>query len=152
MSTTILKASAVHKDILGGRKYSTSYYISHGIREFWEWLQALMNLQLQEASLEFQQVLFGIEMWLYQATGKDFELWGCADAVHEFYERRHTWLEIFQLFDLEFKSEYLDGGSNFRRPAKIKAALQAAGLSINDIHARSLCRKYTMQALALKRL
>lgn len=152
MSATTLRAAVVHKDIFGGRKYSASYYISHWFRECWECLQALVKLQPQEAFLEFQQVLFGLEIWLYQATGKDFELWGCMDVVHEFYARRCIWLEIFQLFDLEFKSEYLDGGSNFRRPAKIKAALGAAGLHINDIHARSLCRKYTMQTLGGKKV
>jgi hypothetical protein len=137
------KASSVHQDILGGKKRSTGYHISHWFNESLEVLEALSRLQFSEAKLELQQVIFGCLIWLHQVTDIDFYLWGCSDAVQEFYNRRKVWLEIFRLYDLEFRSEYLDGGSNFRRPHKIKAALKAAGMHINDILAGSLSRKYT---------
>lgn len=137
------KASVVHKDILGGRKSPISYHLKHGFNETLEVLEALSRLQFKEANLELQQVIFGYSMWLYQLTGKDFYLRGCNDAVQEFYNRRKIWLEIFGLYNLEFKSEYLDNGSNFRRPHKIKEALRRAGLEINNILANSLSRKYT---------
>jgi len=137
------RASTVHADILGGTQRTISYHVSHGFNESLEVLEALSRLQLREARLELQQVIFGCSMWLYQLTGKDFYLWGCNDAVQEFYNRRKVWLEIFKLYDLEFKSEYLDGGSNFRRTHKIKEALRQAGMHINNILANSLSRKYT---------
>jgi hypothetical protein len=137
------RASTVHQDILGGKRRTIGYHISHGFNETLEVLEALRRLQIGEARLELQQVIFGFSMWLYQLTGKDFYLWGCSDAVQEFYNRRKVWLEIFKLYDLEFRSEYLDGGSNFRRPYKIKEALRLAGMHINDILANSLSSKYT---------
>ena len=147
MSSVNRKASVVHNDILGGRTLSARYHITHAIQECWEVLQALAKLDFKEAELEAQQVLFGIEMWCYQTIKADFDLRGCSDAVQEFYDRRRVWLELFKLFDMEFKSEYLDKGSNFRRPHKIQEAFRAAGLRINDLHARTLSRKYTMQVL-----
>jgi hypothetical protein len=137
------KASIVHQDILGGKRRSIGYHVSHWFNESLEVLEALSRLKVGEAKLELQQVIFGFSMWVYQATGKDFYLWGCSDAVQEFYNRRKVWLEIFHLYDLEFHSEYLDGGSNFRRPYKIQAALKCAGMHINDLLAGSLSRKYT---------
>jgi hypothetical protein len=138
------KASVVYGDILGDRNHSTSYHIKHAFNETLEVIEALLKLQFKEARLELQQVIFGYSMWAYQLTGIDFYLWGCEDTVEEFYNRRKVWLEIFQLYDLEFKSEYLDNGSNFRRPHKIKEAMGRAGLHINNMLASSLSRKYTM--------
>jgi hypothetical protein len=138
------KASVVHGDILGGRKHPISYHIKHAFNETVEVFEALFKLQFREAHLELQQVIFGYSMWLYQITGVDFYLWGCNDTVEEFYNRRKVWLEIFRLYDLEFKSEYLDDGSNFRRPHKIKEAMRRAGFHINNMLAGSLSRKYTM--------
>jgi len=137
------RASNVHKDILGSKKRSIGYHIRHGFNETLEVFEALSRLQCREARLELQQVMFGVQMFVYQLIGKDFYLLGCDDAVQEFYNRRKIWLEIFGLYALEFKSEYLDNGSNFRRPHKIKEALRRAGLEINNILANSLSRKYT---------
>jgi hypothetical protein len=147
MSSVNRKASAVHNDILGGRTLPIRYHITHTAQEVWEVLQALARCRFKEAALEAQQVLFGIEMWYYQTIKEDFDLRGCADAVQEFYDRRRVWLELFKMFDIEFKSEYLDKGSNFRRPHKIQEAFRAAGLRINALHARTLSRKYTMLVL-----
>lgn len=144
------RASTVYTDILGGKRHSVGYYVKHGFNESVEVLEALSRLQFKEAYTEFQQVMFGCEMWLYQLTSKDFYLVGCNDAVQEFYARRKIWLEIFALYNLEFKSEYLDNGSNFRRPHKIKEALKRAGLHINNILANSLSRKYARLTLTRK--
>ena len=133
MTTKRRKASEVHQDILGGKERVIKYHIIHCFNETLEVLEALSRFQFSEARLELQQVIFGLSMWIYQITGKDFYLRGCADAVQEFYNRRKVWLEIFSLYDLEFKSEYLDGGSNFRRAYKIQEALRRAGLHINEI-------------------
>jgi len=137
------RASTVYRDILGGKEHTADYYVKHCVKEIFEVLEALSRLALAEAYLELQQVIFGIAMWIYQSTGRDFYLWGCMAAVQEFYNRRKVWLEIFALYDLEFKSEYLDDGSNFRRPYKIKQALQKAGMYVNIILAENLSRKYT---------
>ena len=150
MAKPARKASVVYLEILGGKKYSLVYYVKHLFEETLEIFEALFNAEYREAILETQQVIFVLEMLFHQATKIDFELKGCSQAVNEFYARREIWLEIFSLFDVAFKPEYLDGGSNFRRPYKIKEALRRAGVYVRDLHARSLSRKYSMQLAAKK--
>ena len=147
MKNSAYKASVVHNDILGGKQYPVKYYVKHSFTELWEVIEALAKLNLKEAKLEAQQVIFGLEMWLYQTTKKDFDMFFCNGAIEEFYYRRTVWLELFGLFDLEFRSEYLDNGSNFRRPHKIRQAFFAAGMYLHELHARLLSRKYIKQEM-----
>ena len=143
-------ASKVYTEILGGKKRPLKYYIKHCFYETLEVFEALVKLKFSEAYLELQQVIFGFSMWLYQKAEKDFQLYGCNKAVEEFYNRRKVWLELFEMYSLTFKSEYLDGGSNYRRPHKIVQAFGRAGLRIHKLLAANLSRMYIVKEQRLK--
>lgn len=132
------KASEVFNEILGKKKQSWEAILKESI----ELLEALIDLDWCEASLEFEQVLYTFQMQFYQVTNIDFYLIGCDNAVEGFYVRRNVWLNIFSEFKTEFKNEYLEHGSNYRRAYKIKKALELAGVDIDTKKASELCLKY----------
>lgn len=132
------KASEVFNEILGRKKQSWWDIF----KEILEFLDALTDLNWDEAELELEQVLYAFQMQFYQITKIDFYLKGCEKAVEGFYARRNVWLEIFDEFKIEFKNEYLEHGSNYRRAYKIKKALELAGVEIDAKKASELCLKY----------
>lgn len=132
------KASVVYDEILGRQDQKVSSIFS----EFVEILEALVKLDTAEARLEAQQFFYALQMQLYQATGIDFYLVGCGDAVEGFYKRRDVWLKIFAEYNVVFKNQYLRFGSNYKRAYKIKKALELAGVYIDTKEAVLLCERY----------
>jgi hypothetical protein len=120
------KASEVYRDILGGKAQRWTSIFS----ELYEFLEAISCFNFKEANLEGQQVLYAIQMQYYQMSGVDFYLQFCDEVVDGFYLRREVWLEIFKEYNVPFKNEYLEYGSNYKRIHKIKKALELAGLKI----------------------
>jgi hypothetical protein len=120
------KASEVYRDILGGKAQRWTSIFS----ELYEFIEAAAKLDFNEMRLEGQQVLYAIQMQFYQAGNIDFYLQGCSEVVEGFYTRREVWLEIFEEYNVTFKNEYLEHGSNYKRIHKIKKALELAGVSI----------------------
>jgi hypothetical protein len=120
------KASEVYRDILGGKAQKWASIFS----EIWEFIEAVSKLDAEEMRLEGQQVLYALQMQLYQIIEIDFYLQSCEDAVEGFYARRAVWLEIFDEYKTPFKNEYLEYGSNYKRIHKIKKALELAGVHI----------------------
>lgn len=145
-------ASEVDRDLLHNKKYSLRYYLCSAFKETCEALWALAKLDFRELRLELEQLAFGAQMMYHQYSGKDFKLVFCNGAVKEYYDRRVIWLSVFDLFDKEFKVDYMDGGTNFRKPRKIKQALALAGVEISDLQARILSRKYSISLYNAKRL
>jgi hypothetical protein len=142
----------VNKDLLHNKKYSIRYYLCSALKETCEAVWALFKLDFKELRLELEQLVFGVQMMYHQYFEKDFKLVFCSGAVEEYYDRRVIWLSIFDLFDKEFKVEYMEGGTNFRKPRKIKQALALAGVEISDLQARILARKYSISLYNAKRL
>lgn len=132
------RTSEVHNEILGGKDQQ---WLSI-VREAIELMEAVIKWDEAEMCLEFQQVLYALQMQAYQITGIDFQLRGCSSAVEGFYTRRRVWFEIFNEFQVPFKSEYLENGSNYKRAHKIKKALELAGVAIDTKQAVQLCLKY----------
>jgi len=120
------KASEVYRDILGGKAQRWTSIFS----ELYEFIEAAAKLDFNEMRLEGQQVLYAIQMQLYQAGNIDFYLQGCGEVVEGFYNRREVWLDIFKEYSVTFKNEYLEHGSNYKRIHKIKKALELAGVNI----------------------
>jgi hypothetical protein len=133
------RTSEVYNEILGGKDQQ---WLSIA-REVIELVEATFRWDKAEMLLEFQQVLYALQMQAYQLTGIDFQLWGCSSAVEGFYTRRKVWFEIFEEFQVPFKNEYLENGSNYKRAYKIKKALELAGVNIDTKKAVQLCLKYT---------
>jgi hypothetical protein len=120
------KASEVYRDILGGKAQRWTSIFS----ELYEFFEALLHFNFEEARLEGQQVLYALQMQYYQLSGIDFYLQCCGEVVEGFYLRREVWLEIFKEYNAPFKNEYLEHGSNYKRIHKIKKALELAGVQI----------------------
>lgn len=133
------RTSEVHNEILGGKDQQ---WLSI-VREAAELAEAVFKWDETEMRLEFQQVLYALQMQAYQITGIDFQLRGCGSAVEGFYTRREVWFEIFEEFQIPFKNEYLENGSNYKRAYKIKKALELAGVVIDTKKAVQLCLKYS---------
>ena len=121
------KASEVYRDILGGKAQRWTAILS----ELYEFFDAAVRLNLKEMHLEGQQVLYAIQMQYYQMSDSDFYLQFCSEVVEGFYKRREVWLEIFAEYNVEFKNEYLEHGSNYKRVHKVKKALSLAGVEIS---------------------
>jgi hypothetical protein len=132
------RASEVYRDILGGKSQKWTSIFS----ELRELLEALIKLDLKEARLEGQQVLYALQMQLYQITDIDFYLQHCTEVVEGFYFRRDVWLEIFKEYNTPFKNEYLENGSNYKRIHKIKKALELAGVKVSTKEAITTYLKY----------
>ena len=120
--------------VMSGRRYP----VTHWLGEIVEVLEALLKRDSKEARMEFQQVLWGIQILIHQRTGLDFKIRFCDDVILEEIARRKTWKKIFNKFDIEFKNDYLTSGSNFRRFRKIQDALKKAGVTVSDKQAIQL--------------
>jgi hypothetical protein len=132
------KASEVYRDILGGKAQKWTSILS----EIGEFIEALAELNTKEMRLEGQQVLYALQMQLYQLINIDFYLQYCEEVVEGFYIRRDVWLEIFKEYNTPFKNEYLEYGSNYKRIHKIKKALELAGVAITTKQAINTYLKY----------
>lgn len=123
-----MKVSKACDIVLSGRKYP----VSHLVEEIVETFEALAKRDFSEASLEFQQVLWGIQILLYQLFKIDFKIRFCSQVIVQGIKRRKVWKKIFAIFDIEFTNDYLTGGSNFKRFRKVQSALKSAGIMISE--------------------
>jgi hypothetical protein len=121
-------ASDVSEELLGGRKYPFSY--STG--EMQELVEALRDMDKEGIKEEWQDVLYALQMYGHQNTGVDFKLRGVDDTLEKFRNRRAIWQKLFGSKGLEFDKQYLQGGSNYRKPEKIRNAFRLAGHELSD--------------------
>ena len=110
--------------MFGGDRYPVKALLG----EVKELLTAVWRRQWNAAAEEASQVAFDVQHVLYGATGLDFKPRLCRRFVAELVHRAEVWSQIFSDKGLEFDPRWLRGGSNYRRPEKVKAALRAAGL------------------------
>jgi hypothetical protein len=134
-----MKVKQACDELIGARKYPVSAFFG----EIGEALWALLKLDFKELLEELEQLMFLVQVIYHQRTGADFEIRYCKNVLAEAYQRRRVWTEMFALLEIPFSNKYLENGSNYRKPHKIRAAFQMAGLRINVIHSVLLCEKFT---------
>jgi len=73
---------------------------------------------------ELNDVFFTSQMWLHRKTGLDWPMVWHGPSVKKMEDRLVVWSEIFTSVGLEFKPDYWTGGSNYKKPEKILAAIK----------------------------
>ena len=91
MTDSIYRASRIYTELLGNDRQSFKCIVT----EVFEVFEALGDGSFKEASKEFRQVLFELEMYVYHYTKIDFDLKFCRDVIDGFYARRKVWLKMF---------------------------------------------------------
>jgi phosphoribosyl-ATP pyrophosphohydrolase len=127
-------ASAVSQEIVQGRNYPLSYTTG----EMKELAEALVNRDKAGIKEEWQDVLYALQLLAHQRTGLDFRLRGVDDALGKFRDRFDTWERLFDSRGVEFDKDYLTGGSNYRKPEKIRNACRLAGHELSDDDLREM--------------
>ena len=128
------KALDLTQEILGGRHYPFGY-VAEEVREF---LVEVLRMDFAGIRDERQDAAYAAQMWLYQRLGLNAPVVGCSDSIEKFRSRIATWNRLFNERGLEFRVAYLEGGANFAKPAKVKAAFAAAGVEMTDSEAESI--------------
>jgi hypothetical protein len=123
---------------MGNRRYP----LDHWFGEIVETVQALCAGNYSEFKLEFEQVLWGLQIHIYQLVRIDFRLRFCEAVIAEGLFRRRVWQKIFESFGVPFNNNYLLSGSNYKKANKIQKALALAGVYITEKEASAICEKY----------
>lgn len=123
------RPSEARRELLNGRRYPFSYLTG----EAKELVDAIKNRDKENIKEEIGDVLYAMQMLAHQSTGLDAPFLPPAQkTTRKFHKRRSVWKDILARKGLEFSNDYLEGGSNYRKPEKIRKAIQAAGSDITD--------------------
>jgi len=133
-----MKASEACEQIMSNRRYP----IMHWLGEIVETIEAALIKNRAAFDLEFEQVLWGLQIHIYQLFKVDFELRFCNSVIEEDLFRRKVWKKIFSSFGVQFSNDYLLNGANYKRPNKIRKALALAGVDITEKQSVAVCEKY----------
>ncbi len=116
------KVSTIHREIYNSR------YVGWPVlrREIAEIFEEIGKGDFKAAWVEVTQCWYYVQLLVHQWTGLDWRPIGVSSVLEDFYGRLDVWREIFSKEGLEFNVDYLVGGSNYNRPAKVAAALALA--------------------------
>lgn len=131
----------VHAALMGPnpqRLYGKDY-LNGELDEFHEALDAKDVKGVEE---EKQDVMYAVQMLAYQLTKNNTPLVGADDKIKEFLHRPKVFESMFKEKNLPFNVDYLAGGSNYKKPAKIMAAFQLAGSPITEQEAGDLLARH----------
>lgn len=129
-----LMAVAVRQAIIGNRKYPTSYLVG----ELKELVVEILHCRWAGIREEFQDCAYAAQMLVSQGTGLDFRLVCCREVIAKFLKRIEEWQTAFSKRGVRFSVDYLAGGSNHAKPAKVVAAFAKAGHVITEKEAAAL--------------
>jgi hypothetical protein len=127
-------AVATRQAVIGSRMYPVSYLIG----ELHELAVELVHWRKAGIREEFQDCAYAAQMLVSQATGWDFELICCREVVEKFIARVVRWQVAFEKRGVPFSTDYLKGGSNHAKPAKVVAAFALAGHRLSEEEALAL--------------
>ena len=97
------------------------------VGEVQELVEEIRYLRLSSIWEEWNDVMFCLLLWGLPYTGNLPMLPGLGKASEDkLVERLKVWKEIFHTHNLVFDKKYLVAGSNYKKEAKIQAALLAA--------------------------
>lgn len=95
-----------------------------------QWRGELKELVLADSFANFKEeiadVLYMSYCILYQRTGIDLKMRGARPSTRKFIKRTVKWKEIFSMWQMDFSKDYLVGGSNYLKPAKVASAYELA--------------------------
>ena len=97
-----------------------------------ELVDAIKNRDMANVKEEIQDVLYNTQMVLHQRTGVDFPVVGASDSINKFLNRLDVWEKLFKDKNKPFSTDYMRGGSNYRKPSKIRGAFERAGIKVTD--------------------
>ena len=112
----------VHREIYNSRHIGLPVLTAEIIEIFEE----ISSADFKAAWVEVTQCWYYVQLLVHQWTGLDWYPRGVSAVLEDFYGRLDVWKEIFKKEGLEFNVDYLVGGSNYNRPAKVEAALALA--------------------------
>jgi hypothetical protein len=118
-------------------KYGLGYLTG----EIKELIEEIKGRNLPAIKDEFSDVAYAAQMIPYQRLPINLPVFGANSSVKKFYDRRDVWRDIFSKYNTEFKNDYLSVGSNYTRPAKVKGALELAGIEISEEEAENIARE-----------
>lgn len=127
----------VRKEIIGDKQYPFNYFTG----ETKEFLDELLHLNPSGIKEEFSDMMYAGNMMTHKLTGLNHPMLGGGYALDKFRRRNAIWKKLLEDEGLPFDVEYLSGGSNYARPAKIKATFALAGKELTDDEALHLTDK-----------
>ena len=114
-------------EILGDRRYDFSYVQEESL----ELAIEILRLDVGGIAEEYQDACYAVQMWLYPLLGLNLPVVHAKGSIRKFRKRIAVWKSIFDEFGVDFHVDYLKGGSNFARPAKVQAVLKEAGIEVS---------------------
>lgn len=133
----IERAISLTAEILGGRRYPIGYPVG----ELAELAEALWQCDSSAIAEESQDAAYACQMYVWQRLGVNAPVVCSGFAIRKFRKRNAVWKALFAEKEIEFHLDYLSGGSNFAKPAKIVAAFAAAGVAVELEEATQLSEK-----------
>ena len=133
------RAISLTAEILGGRTYPFGYVTG----ELMELAEALWQRDAAGVREEFADAAYATQMWVWQRLGLNAPVFCAGFALAKFRARNRIWRALFEDEGIVFTVDYLVGGSNFAKPAKIAAAFAVAGVTLDEAKLAELSRKAT---------
>jgi NTP pyrophosphatase (non-canonical NTP hydrolase) len=139
--------SAVHwandltRDILNNRHYPLSALTG----ELGELADSVKNLDYENFKEELGDSAFLAQVIASQRSGINLPVIGVDSTINKFFDRLNTWKKIFNDRGVEFKQDYLKGGSNYSKLSKIQKAFAAANTPITLDDAKAIAQKYNIK-------
>lgn len=133
------RAKDLTAEILGSRTYPFGYVTG----ECWELAEALWQRDAAGIREEFADAAYATQMWIWQRLGLNAPVFCSGFALAKFRSRNRVWQTLFEDEGIVFSVDYLVGGSNFAKPAKIAAAFAVAGVVLSEADLARLSRKAT---------
>lgn len=138
------KAKELANYFLGPRREYDDHYLSG---EYDEYMTELKNKNNPGIEEELQDLMFAAQMLAYHRTGKDRKVVGADQKIGVFIDRVKTFEDMFTKQGIPFSTDYLQGGSNWRKPEKIVKAFTSAGKPLSMDEAVSLRDEYVAKEL-----
>jgi hypothetical protein len=127
----------VLKEITNGRPYGFDYLTGEA-KELWD---EIMARRWAGAREELSDTAYAANMLAHQTTGLNLPMIGGHEALAKFRRRNAIWKRIMEDRGVPFSVDYLTGGSNYHKPAKIQHAFSLAGKQISDKEAQKLAEE-----------
>lgn len=123
-------------EILGDRRYDFSYVQEESL----ELVVEILRLNVRGIAEEYQDACYAVQMWLYPLLGLNLPVVHAKSSIRKFRKRIWVWKCIFDEVGVDFHLDYLKGGSNFARPAKVQAVLKEAGIKVSASQAEEISK------------